>query len=1194
MSWLQRNLFSRKRTQSQAKDEEKTVHRASESQSDAESELHETTTRNNNNSNNNSNSNEKAAIHRATLSYDARETQLELELEPESDPDAASGNDLLDSEAETVDSLFARLSVAEVRQYEKTLQTQIDGIQKRMRKVATKHYHDLINAADSVVAMDASSANISMKLTSLKTMLDDAHAANTRPFAKAAPVVKGADDSQTGVYAAAAQIKVLIDTPEQIWKALEAHHFLQAALLYMIACKIHQRLGAEQHRASTSFSGRRPEFGDSINGASQTRPDPIPAFPVVERQWAAIASFREQIIAKAHHLLEVSADDVPIEANASAICAIALLDDVDAEMACTLFLTRRGQSLAPLLERIGAYSGEPGGLPVLLQELLGRLWQTLVDYVIIFGVPGDESDPMSWHSSASSGIHQQRQKQKQYASWMLTTLASLSADSDLPVSPSLQPLWQDRTVARNADVADDGRQTAAKTGSSDDASLDAAASTTPPKRIRPGRSISNSSSIKSRRRKSSIAGSVLSSTLTVSPLTEGFQFDTLRSPITPTEKTWSASRTQSTVGGVAPSDWIGAHALSDTKKPWQLNARPGSRTSGMFIISKYLPEEIAQYRPPLPRILDSEAVHHQSDTATLDEAAEEEDGDDSGLEQVLNNPHRLLQVLATQIQPRLEQTAADVLALWWTSITDNMRAAMGRAIEQRVLSVTETAEIGAAMHKWESTDTRVWTRGFSLVAVGANSVLSGVMAGSGSGGSLYRLLVEPLLRDHARTLLCAAVDRALAAVDVFLQSATDSDVAAGALPWRPLPLDSRRMLETSATALEADSAVSTLPLDELVRDICGAANAEPVAVRTLKQEVSGSLLEAWRDGGRWWMQVSGQTAFAEAMECSRYFVQQWYAMAARLAHWTAESTAEARRTIPGIASASTADDSSNGNISAEIPPAKVLLCIKGAWAAAALAQVAQTLFSSDTPALVRECWQQLDATPAALGDSLQKSGHMLLEPWLEFLGSGMALAWAAEFDTLYYTVPRRLRADASATRSDVVEAWAAAALSQGARSTTWGARYAALRRVSATMAAEAVAGTHIRASTPSAAVRRLAIAHRMRVQTVAGGLGVLGRGVGADRQQRSVALAFAHTMCAVLEAKQLKAESADLQTPHVASGSDVVVEWDGAQLTTDISFALHELLGRQPLLAAHRSSSSGNGDLAGVVPWLQQLAELAR
>ncbi|KAJ2520286.1 hypothetical protein H4217_002143 [Coemansia sp. RSA 1939] len=1194
MSWLQRNLFSRKRTQSQAKDEEKAaVHRASESQPDAESELHETTTTND--------SNEKAAIHRATLSYDARETQLELELEPESDPDVGSGNDLLDSEAETVDSLFARLSVAEVRQYEKTLQTQIDGIQKRMRKVATKHYHDLINAADSVVAMDASSANISMKLTSLKTMLDDAHAANARPFTKAAPVVKGADDPQTGVYAAAAQIKVLIDTPEQIWKALEAHHFLQAALLYMIACKIHQRLGAEQHRASTSFSGRRPEFGDSINSASQTRPDPIPAFPVVERQWAAIASFREQIIAKAHHLLEISADDVPIEANASAICAIALLDDVDAEMACTLFLTRRGQSLAPLLERIGAYSGEPGGLPVLLQELLGRLWQILVDYVIIFGVPGDESDPMSWHSSASAGIHQQRQKQKQYASWMLTTLASLSADSDLPVSPSLQPLWQDRTVARNADVADDGRQTIAKTGSSDNVSLDTAASTTPPKRTRPGRSISNnSSSIKSRRRKSSIAGSVLSSTLTVSPLTEGFQFDTLRSPITPTEKNWSASRTQSTVGGVAPSDWIGAHALSDTKKPWQLNARPGSRTSGMFIISKYLPEEIAQYRPPLPRILDSEAVlHHQSDTATLDEAAEEEeDGDEGGLEQVLNNPHRLLQVLATQIQPRLEQTAADVLALWWKSITDNMRAAMSRAIEQRVLSVTETAEIGAAMHKWESTDTRMWTRGFSLVAVGANSVLSGVMAdgGGSGGGSLYRLLVEPLLRDHARTLLCSAVDRALAAVDVFLQSATDSDVAAGALPWRPLPLDSRRMLETSASALEADSAASTLPLDELVRDICGAANAEPVAVRMLKQEVSGSLLEAWRDGGRWWMQISGQTAFAEAMECSRYFVQQWHAMAARLAHWTAESTVEARRGILGIETASTVDDSSNSSISAEVPPAKVLLCIKGAWAAVALAQVAQTLFSSDTPALVRECWQQLDATPAALGDSLQESGHMLLEPWLEFLGSGMALAWAAEFDTLYYTVPRRLRADASATRSDVVEAWSAAALSQGAGSTPWSARYAALRRVSATMAAEAVAGTHGRANTPSAAVRRLAIAHRMRVQTVVGGLGVLGRGVDADRQQRSVALAFANTMCAVLEAKQLKAESAGLQTPPgAASGSAAVVEWDDAQLTTDISFALHELLGQQPLLAAHRSASSnGNGDLAGVVPWLQQLAELAR
>ncbi|KAJ1663417.1 hypothetical protein IW140_005036 [Coemansia sp. RSA 1813] len=1142
MSWLKRNLFSRKRTGSQAKDDEKTAQSAPEIHTKPANTDHINS--------------EKATLHRATLTYD-----VEAESGSESESEPETGQDHLEVGKESVDDLFARLSVAEVRQYEKTLQSHVDKIQRRMRRVATKHYHDLINAADSVVSMDASSVNISMKLTDLKSMLDDALAANSKGTVVQNAALAPADaheDPQTAVYAAAAQIKVLIDTPEQIWKALEARHFLQAALLYMIACKIHQKLSAE-HRASTPSSGRRSEFGDV-----QTKANPLPAFPVVERQWAAIASFREQITAKAHQLLE-TADGVSVEANASAICAIALLEDVDAEMACTLFLTRRGQSLAPLLERIGAFSGESADLPVLLQELLGRVWQVLADFVIIFGVPDDEADPVRWQATANSGTHrQQHQQQQQYASWMLTTLASLSADSDLPVSPSLQPLWQDRTAARNSGIAYDEKRTAVANDAPE--SADSETPKAPPRRLRPGRS-GSSSSIRARRRKSSIAGSVLSSTLTVSPLSESFHFDTLRSPITPTEKTWS-SRPQSMVGGSTPSDWVGAHALSDTQKPWQLSAQPGSRTSGMFIISKYLPEEIAQYRPPLARILDSEAVH--SDATMLDEAAEDENNGETGLERFLDNPRTLLKVLATQIQPRLDYTAAEALRLWWASIADNICAAATRAVKQRVLSVAEAAQIGSVMHKWESANTRIWLRGFSLVAVGANAVLSGVMA---DGGSLYESLIEPLLRSRAKMLLCAAMDRTLSGVDSFVQSATESDVVAGALPWRPLPLDGgSRPLE-----LAADAEVSTaLAMDELVEDIRGAVNAEPLAASTFKHGIIAGLQEPWRDGERWWMQISGQAAFAEAMECSRHFVHKWREMAERLDQWAVSSTADARKTLTDIESASIASGLHGG---ADVP-AEVLLCIKGAWAATALADVAHALSNDGTPALVRECWQQLDITPSVLSATLQATGRALLEPWLQFLGTAMALTWAAEFDTLYYMIPHNLRADVAATRSDVVEAWTTA--SQNTGQTAWATRYSALRRISATMAAEA-AGER-RASTPSTAVRGLAIAHRMRVQAVAGGLGVLGRGGGgssssANLQQRSVTRAFARTMCAVVDARQ--------PSPDAASSGP---EWDISQLSTDVDFALQQLgQSVSPPPSAHEAGCS-----LLEAPCYRRLADMAR
>ncbi|KAJ1800871.1 hypothetical protein LPJ59_000755 [Coemansia sp. RSA 2399] len=1145
MSWLQRNLFSRRRAGSQAKDNEKS----------APSEAAATTTTTPTkpeDPHHTSSSNEKTALHRATLTYD-----VGAESESESEPEAA--HDPPDASTESANDLFSRLSVAEVRQYEKTLQSHVDRIQKRMRRVATKHYHDLINAADSVVAMDASSVNITMKLTDLKSMLDDALAANSKgPTAQKSATrapVDMQDDPQASVYAAAAQIKVLIDTPEQIWKALEARHFLQAALLYMIACKIHQRLSAE-HRASTPSSGRRSDFGDT-----QARANPLPAFPVVERQWAAIASFRDQITAKAHQLLE-TADGVSIEASASSICAIALLEDVDAEMACTLYLTRRGQSLAPLLERIGAFSGEISDLAALLQELLGHVWQILADFVIIFGVPDDETDPMNWHAASNAGTS----KRQEYASWMLTTLASLSADSDLPVSPSLQPLWRDKTAARNIGANNNNNSSSSekRTAAASD-TPESTSSETPkmaPRRLREGRS---SASIKSRRRKSSIAGSVLSSTLTVSPLSESFHFDSLRSPVTPSDKTWS-TRPQSIVGGPVAPEWVGAHALSDTQKPWHLSAQPGSRTSGMFIISKYLPEAIAQYRPSLARILDSEAVSPEA--AMLDEAAEDEDDSASGLERFLDNPRRLLEVLATQIQPRLERTAAEALGLWWASISDNIRAAVTCAVEQRVLSVAEAAQIGSAMHKWESADTRIWLRGFSLVAISANTVLSDVVA---DGSSLYESLIEPLLRSRARMLLCSAMDRTLAIVDSFVEAATETDVAAGALPWRPLPLDGgSRSLEL---AVESDASTS-LAMGELVEDIRSAANAEPLAASTLKGAVSIGLRGPWQDGERWWMQISGQAAFAEAMECSRHFVQQWQAMAGRLDQWAVNAAAEARKTLSSIENASIAAGIHGGS-SADVP-IEVLLCLKGAWAAAALGDAARALANDATPALVHECWKQLDVTPSTLCDSLHATRRTLLEPWLQFLGASVALAWAAEFDTLYYMIPRDLRADAAATRSDVVEAWTA--VSQG---TAWTTRYSALRRISATMAAEA-AGQR-RSSTPSTAVRGLAIAHRMRVQAVAGGLGVLGRGSSANQQQHSVAQAFAHTMQAVINARQPKAS--DKHGSSSSGGGSA--EWDIAQLSADVDYVLQQL--GQP--ASPSACEAGCGLLEA--PCYQRLVALA-
>ncbi|ORX70724.1 hypothetical protein DL89DRAFT_139299 [Linderina pennispora] len=163
-----------------------------------------------------------------------------------------------DEDLQNIDSLFARMSVVEMRKYEQNLQAHIENTRRQMRKVAGEHYPDLINAADSVVAMDTSSANISKKISDLKGMLGEAKGAAVELPSGAAqekPALREPQEElKSKMYSIAAQVKVLVDTPEQIWKALESKRFLQASLLFMIAREIHERL-SEQSKAE--FGGQR-------------------------------------------------------------------------------------------------------------------------------------------------------------------------------------------------------------------------------------------------------------------------------------------------------------------------------------------------------------------------------------------------------------------------------------------------------------------------------------------------------------------------------------------------------------------------------------------------------------------------------------------------------------------------------------------------------------------------------------------------------------------------------------------------------------------------------------------------------------------------------------------------------------------------------------------------------------------------
>ena len=101
----------------------------------------------------------------------------------------------------------------------------------------------------------------------------------------------------------AAHVKLLLDTPEHIWRLLERKRYLHAGWLFLLARIVYQELvrdGAEDEDDWTAH-----EINMLVRGlvygliAANTHEIYQEQFPLVQRQWDAVAPLRAQITYKA-------------------------------------------------------------------------------------------------------------------------------------------------------------------------------------------------------------------------------------------------------------------------------------------------------------------------------------------------------------------------------------------------------------------------------------------------------------------------------------------------------------------------------------------------------------------------------------------------------------------------------------------------------------------------------------------------------------------------------------------------------------------------------------------------------------------------------------------------------------------------------------------------------------------------------
>ncbi|CAG8557294.1 7524_t:CDS:10, partial [Funneliformis caledonium] len=236
---------------------------------------------------------------------------------------------------------------------------------QELRLMVGERYRDLIDAADSIVNMRKCALSIQEELHHMQDSCD-VHALKRSVRAQVNEDNKGTkDEKKHHLYSSAAQIKLLVDVPEQIWRSLESHKYLNASRLYLIAKLVYKNLQAHND--------------DSPFNVSVT-------FPVVQRQWDAVSHFKSQILQKARQYLKIT--DQSEQSLAETLCAIMLLDDVTKKDVFQSCLDRRTSVLLQLLEK--STTKDVKFLTEQFKDMIHIIRSTVFHVGLVFIRTGDE------------------------------------------------------------------------------------------------------------------------------------------------------------------------------------------------------------------------------------------------------------------------------------------------------------------------------------------------------------------------------------------------------------------------------------------------------------------------------------------------------------------------------------------------------------------------------------------------------------------------------------------------------------------------------------------------------------------------------------------------------------------------------------------------------------------------------------
>ncbi|KAG9127130.1 hypothetical protein FRC07_000547 [Ceratobasidium sp. 392] len=246
------------------------------------------------------------------------------------------------------DDMFARYSVSEIRVIRARLLADADGKREELRQMVGERYRDLLHASTAITNMAGTSERVVGTLVEVREscagilQLDESPRMRHRSIPNGKGTKAQEDAHLKTLQILSAHLKLLLDSPEHLWRWLEKKQFLHAAWLFLLARTVHRKLSKS---AEDEESDDEENEGGDINW-SRHGIDITEQFPIAARQWEAIGQFRPQIVHKATQALrEPGASH---KEAAETLIAVLLLDALSTARTRSLFLLQRGKTLAVL------------------------------------------------------------------------------------------------------------------------------------------------------------------------------------------------------------------------------------------------------------------------------------------------------------------------------------------------------------------------------------------------------------------------------------------------------------------------------------------------------------------------------------------------------------------------------------------------------------------------------------------------------------------------------------------------------------------------------------------------------------------------------------------------------------------------------------------------------------------------------